>query len=91
MLKNLQQRGITILVSTPYMDEAGLCDRVALMQKGRIMAIDTPAQIELGFGEDMLAIQSNDSYQLLNDLIHYPGYKSAHLFGQFVHYTDLSG
>jgi ABC-2 type transport system ATP-binding protein len=42
MLKRLQQKGITILVSTPYMDEASLCDRIALIQKGKILKIDSP-------------------------------------------------
>src|SRR4029453_7562144 len=48
MLKDLQKKGITILVSTPYMDEASLCDRVALIQNGKILSIDTPANIVNG-------------------------------------------
>jgi ABC-type multidrug transport system ATPase subunit len=49
MLKKLKQQGITILVSTPYMDEASLCDRIALIQQGAIMAIETPAQIRMQY------------------------------------------
>ena len=45
MLRSLKARGISILVSTPYMDEAGLCDRVALIDKGRILGVDTPEAI----------------------------------------------
>ena len=45
MLKRLQQKGITILVSTPYMEEASLCDRIALIQKGTILKIDSPENI----------------------------------------------
>ncbi len=45
MLKRLKQKGITILVSTPYMDEASLCDRIALIQKGKILKIDSPDAI----------------------------------------------
>ena len=45
MLKRLQKKGITILVSTPYMDEAALCDRIALIQDGKILEIDTPKEI----------------------------------------------
>ena len=45
MLKRLQQKGITILVSTPYMDEAALCDRIALIQKGKVLKIDSPQTI----------------------------------------------
>jgi ABC-type multidrug transport system ATPase subunit len=46
MLKGLEQQGITILVSTPYMDEAGRCDRIALVQTGKVLSIDTPASIQ---------------------------------------------
>src|SRR5204862_5608137 len=45
MLKRLNQQNITILVSTPYMDEASLCDRVALLQSGKILSINTPGGI----------------------------------------------
>lgn len=47
MLKRLQKRGITILVSTPYMDEAELCDRVALIHQGKILKIGTPYTLSL--------------------------------------------
>src|SRR5215216_4155138 len=55
MLKRLKQQGITILVSTPYMDEAGLCDRVALMQNGQLLSSGTPAAIIDAFEEKILA------------------------------------
>ena len=72
MLKRLKQQGITILVSTPYMDEAGLCDRVALMQAGKILSSGTPAEIVNEFGYLILAIKGDNMYQILNDL---SGYK----------------
>ena len=56
MLKRLKAQGITILVSTPYMDEANLCDRIALIQKGEILSIDTPAQIIHSFPVPLYAI-----------------------------------
>src|SRR3546814_3268930 len=48
MLKQLKQQGITILVSTPYMDEADLCESITLIQKGRIMSVDTPENVKIG-------------------------------------------
>jgi ABC-type multidrug transport system ATPase subunit len=91
MLKNLQMKGITIIVSTPYMDEAGLCDRVALIQKGRIMSIDTPQNIISQFGENLWAIRSENIYRLKNDLLKFEDCKSVHLFGQYLHYTSKAG
>lgn len=85
MLKNLKKQGITILVSTPYMDEAAMCDRVALIQAGRIMSIDTPKQIISRFGEPLWAIRSAEMYRLLNDLKQYADTESCHSFGEYHH------
>ena len=68
MLKNLKAQGITILVSTPYMDEAGLCDRIALIQNGQFLKIDTPKNIVNQFKNKLWAVQSDNMYKLLNDL-----------------------
>lgn len=89
MLQNLRNKGITIIVSTPYMDEASLCDRVALMQGGKIMQIDTPAGIVSKFPRKLFAVRSSNMYQLKDDLQHYANCNSVHLFGQFLHYTDV--
>jgi ABC-2 type transport system ATP-binding protein len=88
MLKRLREKGITILVSTPYMDEAMLCDRVALIQQGKILQIDTPADVIAHYPKKLYAIRANDLYKLKNDLIQYPNCQSVHLFGQYVHYSD---
>jgi len=90
MLRNLKQMGITILVSTPYMDEAGLCDKVALINKGQIMQINTPHEIVQNFKQDLYAIHSDNIYQLLKHLRNYELTGSAHAFGQFVHFTAKS-
>ncbi len=90
MLRKLKESGITILVSTPYMDEASLCDRVALMQKGSIMSIDTPSNIIEQFDLKIFAIKSEDMYHLIKDLREYPDARSVFLFGQYIHYTDKS-
>jgi len=88
MLKNLQKKNITIIVSTPYMDEASLCDRVALIQKGHIMTIDTPGKIISRFGDTLWAIRSKNLYKLKTDLLNYNRCRTAYLFGQFVHFTS---
>jgi len=68
MLKNLKKQGITILVSTPYMDEAGLCDRIALIQNGRFLKIDSPANIVKQYETKLWAVKSDNMYKLLTDL-----------------------
>src|SRR5689334_8949505 len=82
MLRNLKRQGITILVSTPYMDEAALCDRVALIQLGNIMRIDTPNGIIQQFGKPLLAVKASDMLQLLNDLRNFPGKEDCYPFGE---------
>jgi ABC-type multidrug transport system ATPase subunit len=90
MLKKLQQQEITILVSTPYMDEAGLCDRVALMQRGEILRIDSPAQIEDNYDRPLLAVRSDEMYRLIQDLRQWDQVETAYAFGQFVHVTPAN-
>lgn len=68
MLKNLKNQGITIIVSTPYMDEASLCDRIALIQNGEFLTIDSPAGIISNYPNQLLAIESANMHQLLMDL-----------------------
>jgi ABC-2 type transport system ATP-binding protein len=86
MLKNLKHMGITIVVSTPYMDEASLCDRVALMQKGRILKLDKPENIIQDFNKKILSIRTDNLYKLINDLKEYEATEGVHLFGQDVHF-----
>ena len=88
MLKRLQQKGITILVSTPYMDEAALCDRIALIQKGSILKIDTPENIIKKYDKIIYDVQSNNTYQLIQDLKNYPSQYSVFAFGEYIHYID---
>lgn len=87
LLRNLQDQGISIVVSTPYMDEAGLCDRVALMQDGKIMDIDTPKGITTKFNKSLWAARSNDMYRLMNDLRADERINTCYPFGQFHHVT----
>ncbi len=88
MLKSLKKEGITIIVSTPYMDEANLCDRVALMQEGEILQIDTPDNIVESYEKPLLGIKSKQTYKLLRALQDYRWTHSVHPFGEYIHYTD---
>jgi ABC-type multidrug transport system ATPase subunit len=87
ILTNLKKEGITVIVSTPYMDEATLCDRVVLMQNGSIMAIDEPQNIIAGFSEMLYAVRSDNIFRLILDLESYPKANSVYPFGQQVHLT----
>ncbi|MEI2759014.1 MAG: ABC transporter ATP-binding protein [Bacteroidia bacterium] len=91
MLKGLKQQGITILVSTPYMDEATLCERIALIQNGSIMSIDTPDEIIKQFPEKLFAVRADNMSRLLNVLRSNNQIKSCFSFGDFHHITMNNG
>ncbi len=90
MLKDLKSKGISILVSTPYMDEAELCDRVALMQSGEIMQINSPQQIVNDFSHTLWQLKSDNLYKTLQSLRNWDKTHSAHAFGQSVHFVANS-
>jgi ABC-type multidrug transport system ATPase subunit len=85
MLDNLKKEGISIIVSTPYMDEASRCDRVALMQEGRIMMTDTPEGIVKSYVNSLLAVKSSNMYKLLFDVMECPRTIRAYRSGEFIH------
>jgi ABC-type multidrug transport system ATPase subunit len=85
MLKRLKNKGITILVSTPYMDEAARCDRVALIQEGQILQINSPEQIIGNYDRALFGVKTDKSYQLLNDLRSFPEVEMAFPFGDRIH------
>ncbi|UBM62300.1 ABC transporter ATP-binding protein [Candidatus Sulfidibacterium hydrothermale] len=85
LLKKMQKKDITILVSTPYMDEAALCDRVALMQSGTLMTVDAPKEIVKNFDGKLFAVKTDKMYPLLNDLSDYENKKQVYRFGEFLH------
>ena len=90
MLKRLKEWGITIMVSTPYMDEAALCDRVALMQDGEIMSINTPAGIINAHKKPLASVRTNNMFKLVEDLLSMNDCHSAYRFGASVHFTPKS-
>jgi ABC-2 type transport system ATP-binding protein len=85
MLAHLKEEGITILVSTPYMDEASRCDRVALIQEGKILSVDSPGGIVKSYKNPLLAVKSENMYKLLFDVVDYPGTIRAYRSGEYIH------
>jgi len=85
MLANLRNEGITIIVSTPYMDEALRCDRIALIQGGRLLDIDTPGNIRQSCSHTIFAVRHHKKYELLLALKSVPGILSREPFGDAIH------
>ena len=88
LLTTLKASGMTILVSTPYMDEADRCDRVALMQGGRLLAVDTPQQIAQSFERPLIAVRAARRYPALLALRQSPHAHAVYPFGDTIHYVD---
>ena len=88
MLKKLKSFGITIIVSTPYMDEAELCDRIALIQNGKILSVQSPKKIISEYKLPIIGIRSDDMYLLVKDLNKFDQTNSIFLFGDYAHYTS---
>jgi ABC-type multidrug transport system ATPase subunit len=91
MLASLKKEGITIIVSTPYMDEALRCDRIALIQGGRLMGIDTPEGIRSSYKSKLYAVSHYDRYRLLIALREIPQVVSPEPFGESVHISLRDG
>lgn len=85
MLARLKETGLTILVSTPYMDEAARCDRIALIREGRFLQTDTPAAIRASYPGSLFAVKGENMYRLLGALRGIPGVRSAFPFGDSHH------
>ncbi len=89
MLKKLKQQNVTIIVSTPYMDEANLCDRIALIQKGKFLKISTPQEIVKDYSRVLWAVKSSNMYALLKDLRQHEKILSCYAFGDKHHISFL--
>ncbi|HVE35258.1 MAG TPA: ABC transporter ATP-binding protein [Gemmatimonadaceae bacterium] len=88
LLARMRTSGLTIVVSTPYMDEANRCDRIALMQNGRVLATDAPAAVAASFDKTLLAVRSSDRYRALLALRDYPHAYGVYPFGEALHLAD---
>jgi ABC-type multidrug transport system ATPase subunit len=91
MLQKLRKLGITILVSTPYMDEASMCTRVALLQKGTVLDIASPADIVDGFRGILFGVSGANMHQLIKNCRCFKGVDSVFPFGEELHLTFTNG
>jgi ABC-2 type transport system ATP-binding protein len=87
MLGRLKAEGITILVSTPYMDEARRCDRIALMQKGSLLSVNDPEGIIRNFPKQLYGVRSANTHRLLQATRTFPGTATCFAFGDALHVT----
>ena len=87
-LRNLKASGLTIVVSTPYMDEALRCERVALMHGGKILEIDPPNSVGSRYPLPLISVRGSDRFRLLQSLREFPDAHAVYLFGEELHYTD---
>lgn len=85
ILQKLKAREITIMVSTPYMDEAVLCDRIGLMQQGRLLSADTPENIMRAYPDDLFRVKASDMYGLLKATAANDKKTSGYAFGEYAH------
>lgn len=93
MLGQLKAQNITIVVSTPYMDEANRCDQIALIQSGKLLSVDTPANIIRSYPDQLYAVKADNMHKLLKILRGYDRVVSSNSFGEFVHvsFKDVNG
>lgn len=85
MLSTLREKGITILVSTSYMDEATRCERIALIDKGKILRINTPAGLVAGLDENLYNASASQMFDLLTRLRELPEVEDCYTFGATLH------
>jgi len=85
ILGQLKKEGLTIIVSTPYMDEAALCDRISFMDKGKILTVDTPSELINKFNKKIFAVKTKQQFKAINDLKKYKFSESVNLFGEYAH------
>lgn len=90
LLGSIRQAGITTIVSTPYMDEASQCNRVALMQGGRVLAVESPEEVLEHFNQPLFGLQTKDMYRLLTALEQASIVKRVYLFGNRLHMVPAS-
>ena len=85
MLQSIKSEGVCVLASTPYMNEATMCDRVALIQDGKILKLDTPAKLKDSFEPVLYRLKSPNIYDILLELRESNLCHSVHGFGQEIH------
>lgn len=91
MLKRLKAQDITIIVSTAYMDEANLCDKIGLMYDGKILTIDTPAAISADYGDALFAVKAGKMSTLLKVLAGFKNILRSYPYGEYAHVSVKQG
>ena len=91
MLKKIQKEGISVLVSTPYMDEARMCDRVVFMDNAKVLELNTPENLIKAYSGELISVSGEELHRLVMDLRNFPDVHNALLFGHAVHFTTRSG
>ena len=91
MLGRLKMEGITIFVSTPYMDEASLCDRIALIQNGHILSENTPAELVSAFKSDLFGVKADKMNNARKSLLDLENVDDVYAFGEFLHVKSNKG
>lgn len=91
MLANLREKGITIMVSTSYMDEATRCERIAMISRGRILTVDTPGRLTAAVGSNLYNAVASDMFALLGLLRQTPGVEDCYTFGATLHLVGDNG
>ncbi len=91
MLGLLQDKGITVIASTPYMNEAMRCHRVCLLQNGKVVGCDSPENIRRAFPFKVLSVKSAEMFRLLEELRRYPGCHACYPFGAYHHFYCKQG
>lgn len=91
MLGRLKMEGITIFVSTPYMDEASLCDRIALIQNGHILSENTPAELVSAFKSDLFGVKADKMNDARKSLLDLENVDDVYAFGEFLHVKSNKG
>ncbi|MBL0025414.1 MAG: ABC transporter ATP-binding protein [Saprospiraceae bacterium] len=91
MLKRLKNEGITIFVSTPYMDEASLCDKIALIQNGSILSENKPSALTASFNYSLFGVKCNQMNDCRKTLTHWKEILDAYSFGEYLHVKTTKG
>ncbi len=87
ILHEMVAEGTTVFVTTAYMDEAERCDHVALLHKGRMVALDTPQELQKSYAGEMVAVRVSDRRAAAHALAAAPGVRRATVFGETIHVT----
>lgn len=90
LIESMNQQGLTVFVSTPYMDEALRCHRIALINQGVLMEVDSPQKITEAFKQSIYAVSGAKFYDLINTINDYPNKQMVYPYGEVLHYLDAT-